>query len=311
MTGLNKHIIRVAREDIAISALLLLFCCGHVSLIAHVFQRYTEDEGLPINIVNDMTQDSLGFIWIATEAGLTRFDGVHFKQFGHEPGDSTTISTNSPMRLLRRTNGDLWVASADGILNLYDWRLDVFHRYPLTATDPIPDKRVYGMYESEEILWIGTESGLIKFNTSDGSSQMLHPGQLLEEPTLGYNVVFRILPDPTHHDRLWLLTINGLLSFDTKTRVATEHRQDQGANGGRNSVLDGWFSPEEGILFLGGSKAGLRSYAPDQGHWEYYNDSVYPNTSAFGSIARLAADRDLLWIASPSLGFGSFDMTRR
>jgi ligand-binding sensor domain-containing protein len=91
MTGLNKHIIRVAREDIAISALLLLFCCGHVSLIAQVFQRYTEDEGLPINIVNDMTQDSLGFIWIATEAGLTRFDGVHFKQFGHEPGDSTTI----------------------------------------------------------------------------------------------------------------------------------------------------------------------------------------------------------------------------
>lgn len=38
-------------------------------------------QGLPHNIVYSIVQDSLGYIWMGTEAGLCRFDGTHFKTY--------------------------------------------------------------------------------------------------------------------------------------------------------------------------------------------------------------------------------------
>jgi signal transduction histidine kinase len=46
-----------------------------------VSRRYTEDDGLPQNSVKSIAQDENGFIWLATEDGLVRFDGHTFKVF--------------------------------------------------------------------------------------------------------------------------------------------------------------------------------------------------------------------------------------
>src|SRR5688572_25973535 len=43
--------------------------------------HYTSENGLPQNSVKDIAADSDGFIWLATEDGLVRFDGRHFKIF--------------------------------------------------------------------------------------------------------------------------------------------------------------------------------------------------------------------------------------
>jgi signal transduction histidine kinase/ligand-binding sensor domain-containing protein/DNA-binding response OmpR family regulator len=45
------------------------------------FFHYTNEHGLPSSYVKDITQDHLGFIWIATRNSVTRFDGSHFKNF--------------------------------------------------------------------------------------------------------------------------------------------------------------------------------------------------------------------------------------
>lgn len=43
-----------------------------------VWQNYTTDNGLPQNSIRDIINDKYGFIWIATENGITRFDGSQF-----------------------------------------------------------------------------------------------------------------------------------------------------------------------------------------------------------------------------------------
>lgn len=45
------------------------------------FQHYTTDDGLPHNIIHTLYQDNLGFLWIGTESGITRFDGLTFNAF--------------------------------------------------------------------------------------------------------------------------------------------------------------------------------------------------------------------------------------
>lgn len=53
--------------------------------------NYTIEDGLPSNECHDILQDSLGYIWIATDRGLVRFDGYTFKSYGI-PDGLTNIS---------------------------------------------------------------------------------------------------------------------------------------------------------------------------------------------------------------------------
>ena len=50
------------------------------------FTLYTTKDGLSHNYVNAITQDSYGYVWIATYKGLNRFDGSTFQQFYSDSG---------------------------------------------------------------------------------------------------------------------------------------------------------------------------------------------------------------------------------
>src|SRR5262245_39429248 len=43
--------------------------------------NYNSDNALPQNSINDMAFDSNGFLWLATEMGMVRFDGQHFREY--------------------------------------------------------------------------------------------------------------------------------------------------------------------------------------------------------------------------------------
>lgn len=56
-------------------------------------QLYTSSM-LPSSLINCITQDKYGFIWVGTDYGLSRFDGYHFVNYLHHDNDSTSISDN-------------------------------------------------------------------------------------------------------------------------------------------------------------------------------------------------------------------------
>lgn len=70
------------------SIIILLLCVlGKTGLAQSSLDMvYTIDEGLPSNTVYDIIQDSRGFIWIGTDAGLSRFDGYEFTNYSLEDG---------------------------------------------------------------------------------------------------------------------------------------------------------------------------------------------------------------------------------
>lgn len=54
---------------------------GNVDTSGYYIDRYSNENGLPQNSVKAIAKDEYGFIWLATEAGLCRFDGQHFSLF--------------------------------------------------------------------------------------------------------------------------------------------------------------------------------------------------------------------------------------
>lgn len=78
---------------------------------------WTTENGLPQNSVNQAVQTRDGYIWLATNDGLVRFDGVRFKVFNK--ANSPGISTNRISQVLEDRSGRLWVGNDQGGLAFY------------------------------------------------------------------------------------------------------------------------------------------------------------------------------------------------
>lgn len=79
----------------------LLFCLSFllVSFLSNAqqknirFDRYAIEDGLSQSSVTGVVQDNLGFIWVATQDGLNRYDGYDFLVFKSIPEDNSTLPT--------------------------------------------------------------------------------------------------------------------------------------------------------------------------------------------------------------------------
>ncbi len=61
---------------------------------------FNSQNGLPSNNVFDVVEDKYGFLWIATNSGVVRYDGKIFKTFGKKKPQKNEISQNSSKKLL-------------------------------------------------------------------------------------------------------------------------------------------------------------------------------------------------------------------
>jgi ligand-binding sensor domain-containing protein len=71
---------------------------------------YSAADGLARNDINRIVTDSRGFLWFCTEEGLSRFDGLSFRNYGTQDGlpDSDVLD-------IVETEDGFWVATARGL----------------------------------------------------------------------------------------------------------------------------------------------------------------------------------------------------
>lgn len=77
--------------------------------------QYTVKDGLPGAIVYHALQDKNGFIWFATNQGVSRFDGRTFKNFSKENG----LPDNEILRLYLDRHNNMWFISISGTASVY------------------------------------------------------------------------------------------------------------------------------------------------------------------------------------------------
>ncbi|WP_430817825.1 ATP-binding protein [Carboxylicivirga sp. RSCT41] len=190
---------------------LLVFLSFQCALAENVKEYYhtthlTSNEGLPHSLVFDIQQTNDGFIWLATNNGLGRYDGYEFKTFRPVSNSKNCPQGKSINRLFEDANNNLWL-SVQGIgLNRLNLSTRVFSYYndPDSATTVGND--VLSFHRSSDgTLWFGTNKGLHKYNAGSDSFVNCLPEELV------FNV-HQIDEDAT--GRLWIGTYGKLFVFD-------------------------------------------------------------------------------------------------
>ena len=133
------------------------------------FTNIRKEEGLSNNTVNHTIKDDSGFLWLATNEGLHRYDGPNsmtvFKV--DTIGNSNSLASNIIRTLFKDSLGDLWIGTTYGGLTRYNSDTGIWKTFRHQTTDrsSISHDEILCIYEdSQRRLWIGTENGLNLFN---------------------------------------------------------------------------------------------------------------------------------------------------
>ncbi len=97
-----------------------LYGAGNGSLNFNHFNSY--NSGLSFDNINRIAQDSNGFIWIATEDGLNRYDGNSFTRYYK---DELGVDSDFIVCLCADKNGNMWIGTDKGV-TFYDYMQDCF-----------------------------------------------------------------------------------------------------------------------------------------------------------------------------------------
>lgn len=152
-------------------------------------QNFNTKEGLPQSQVHDIVQDSIGYLWLATQGGgLARFDGDEFTVFNEKSGlksnfingllvsnDSLYIGTHSGLSIytkgkfsnyespkihrVKSIDKQIYVATEKGI---YLYKNDSLK--PMNAVLKVNVNPVYDIVKGKQSYYVASKSGLWQFD---------------------------------------------------------------------------------------------------------------------------------------------------
>jgi ligand-binding sensor domain-containing protein/signal transduction histidine kinase len=239
-------------------------------------KHYTIEDNLASSFVGYIYQDSRGFFWFGTHHGLSRFNGVEFRNFYARDG----LPDDFIQAIQEDKKGNLWLGTLGG--GLVRKNEEGFTRF--TMADGLGGNRVFSIaMEGGGNLWIGTSGGLTRF---DGSRFVTYT----DKNGLTGNTVKRVILD--RRGGVWAGTMSGLNRFFNgrfvhfTTKDGLPHNQI-------NSLLidnkgDTWIGTENGLCRYRESSRTLTTYLTRHG---------LPNNS----ILSLMQDRNgNIWIGTHS-----------
>jgi signal transduction histidine kinase/ligand-binding sensor domain-containing protein len=271
---------------IAIGCLLLAWCPAvsaldsvlDVSQYAHKAWRIRE--GSARSHANSMAQTADGYLWLGTEFGLLRFDGVRTLPWQLPAGSE--LPNNRIRALLADRAGTLWIGTLQGLVSWRDGRLTHIPQFANYAINALAEDR-------EGTIWIAAidlprTARLCAFRKGEATCEA-------DNETFG-NWVASLHIDT--QDRLWATSDSGLWQWGPGTRK--QYPVPEGALG----TLQGLAESEQGSMLVS-TRRNIMQLADGEFR-------VYPTPAPLpAQPARLLRDRHgALWAGSPDRGLMHF-----
>jgi ligand-binding sensor domain-containing protein/signal transduction histidine kinase len=133
-------------------------------------QAWVTENGLPQNTVQAIVQTRDGYLWVGTQEGLARFDGLSFTVFDKE--NTPVFKSNDIRFLYEDKQGRLWISTSYGLVCRHDGQFTVF-----TENEGLPDNSIGPIVEDTSgNVWIGTGGGLTRFENGNFKTLTVEQG---------------------------------------------------------------------------------------------------------------------------------------
>ncbi len=216
-------------------------------------KSYKKQTGLLSNTVKDVVQDEKGFLWIATDKGLTRFDSKNFKHFVPDKSNNNSIPSNDIDFMMNLPKHKLWLSVLDVGISSINKTTFVFNSIK-NKNSPLfnlPNKNLFGMaHDQEGNIWLSLfGTGIYQWNIQQQTLIKHIPEN--KKSWLKSKKTFEIFIDSKNI--LWVCTIDSKVyryninTGESKEFLFTEKNQDPMSN-----PIYSFTESQNGEIFAGG-----------------------------------------------------------
>ena len=140
--------------------MVMLACQAMAGNGRFLHAAWQTSDALPHNSLTATLQDRKGYLWVATQSGVARFDGVKFETFRHSDG----LPANRALCLMEDRSGRLWAGTNRGA---------AYRENGIWTTPRVgwPQSPVWAIAQAADgAVWLGTEAGTFRSRSSS-----IHP----------------------------------------------------------------------------------------------------------------------------------------
>ncbi len=211
------------------------------------FEHFTKNDGLPSDEINTIMQDHLGYLWIGTNNGLSRYDGYNFEKFSVVKGNSKFLQLPLVTAIYEDSEYNIWIGAVSGLMK-YNRLKETFTLYDFNEYERAEERTFFvtSIQESKngdiifgvfDFFYEDIKNGLYQIKA--GSQKV----ELLElTDNIRTNAVSLILPK--QDDLFYVATFDGIAEYDHKSREFISYP----LNGNKGVTA---FLPDSNSLWLG------------------------------------------------------------
>ena len=305
-----------------------------------IFNNINIEQGISQSTIEDIFQDSEGYIWLGTNDGLNRYNGYEFKIYNYEEYQNS-ISHNGITDITEDKYGNIWVNTVSGV-NKINKKTEKISNYTEINGKIKEDSTTEIIVTKDNNILVGTYEGLNIYNAKEDRFDVILEekdgilssciysidedinGNIWIGTELGLNKLskdFKVLETYTSESGIYNIFCDdengfvwagsdssGLLKIDTKTKEVTQYINDiEDENSIPANQVGAIIRDIKGNLWVGTTN-GLARYNEKNDSFDVYKNKVYDkNSLVYNDVRSIIEDREgVLWVGTYS-GISIFD----
>lgn len=305
-----------------------------------IFNNINIEQGISQSTIEDIFQDSEGYIWLGTNDGLNRYNGYEFKIYNYEEYQNS-ISHNGITDITEDKYGNIWVNTVSGV-NKINKKTEKISNYTEINGKIKEDSTTEIIVTKDNNILVGTYEGLNIYNAKEDRFDIILEqkdgilssciysidedinGNIWIGTELGLNKLskdFKVLETYTSESEIYNIFCDdengfvwagsdssGLLKIDTKTKEVTQYINDiEDENSIPANQVGAIIRDSKGNLWVGTTN-GLARYNEKNDSFDVYKNKVYDkNSLVYNDVRSIIEDREgVLWVGTYS-GISIFD----
>ena len=305
-----------------------------------IFNNINIEQGISQSTIEDIFQDSEGYIWLGTNDGLNRYNGYEFKIYNYEEYQNS-ISHNGITDITEDKYGNIWVNTVSGV-NKINKKTEKISNYTEINGKIKEDSTTEIIVTKDNNILVGTYEGLNIYNAKEDRFDIILEqkdgilssciysidedinGNIWIGTELGLNKLskdFKVLETYPSESEIYNIFCDdengfvwagsdssGLLKIDTKTKEVKQYINNiEDLNSLPANQVGAIIRDSKGNLWVGTTN-GLARYNEKNDSFDVYKNKVYDkNSLVYNDVRSIIEDREgVLWVGTYS-GISIFD----